>query len=121
MRFSPYLSFALIAVALFFGYVPTVCGYSAVSEVVPPPIRAGLAGVNTLANGLIVSALGPFLVGYFSDHIFPTPTGIRWAMVTMMGISAVGGTVALVVGLKPFRERMAQDRTNGTRAAVAYA
>lgn len=104
---SPYLSFALIAVALFFGYVPTVCGYSAVSEVVPPPIRAGLAGINTLANGLIVSALGPFLVGYFSDHFFPYPTGIRWAMLTMMAISAVGGAAALVVGLKPFRERMA--------------
>lgn len=119
---SPYLSFALLAIALFFGYLPTVCGFSAVSEVVPPPIRAGLAGISNLANGLIVSALGPFMVGYFSDHLYPTPTGIRWAMLTMMAISAIGGTAGLVVGLKPFRRRMAagvEVETFETGAAAA--
>lgn len=121
---SPYLALAFLTVALFFGYLPTVCGFSAVSEVVPPPIRAGLAGVSNLANGLIVSALGPFLVGFFSDHFYPTPTGIRWAMLTTLAVSAVGGTAGLLVGLGPFRRRMAagfETETLATSDAVSGA
>ena len=100
---TPYLSIACLTVAFLFGYLPTVGGYSAVSEVVPPPIRAGLAGLNTLSIGLITNSLGPFLVGFFSDHLYPTPDGIRWSLLTMTAISAIGGTAAVAVGLSPFR------------------
>ncbi len=93
---TPYLSLALLTLAFLFGYLPTVGGYSAVSEVVPPPIRAGLAGFNTLTIELITNSLGPFLVGFFSDHFFPASDGIRWSLLTMTAISVVGGTLAVV-------------------------
>ena len=101
-----YLTLAMLSIAFFFGYLPTVGGYNAVAEAVPPPIRAGVAGISTLMFGIITNSIGPFLVGFFSDYFYPTPTGIRWSLFTMLAISAVGGTAAVAVGLVPFRNRI---------------
>ncbi len=105
---TPTLSMACLTVAFLFGNLPTVAGYSAVSEVVPPPIRAGLAGLNTLSIGLITNSLGPLLVGLFSDHLYPTPDGIRWSLLTMTAISVIGGTAAVTVGLSSFRRQISE-------------
>jgi MFS family permease len=119
---TPYLALTMLAIAFFFGYLPTIGGYSAVSEVVPPTMRAGLAGFNTLSIGLITNSLGPFMVGFFSDHLYPGTTGIRWAMLTMAAISAIAGTAAVAAGLGPFCKRIAQGvETEVTGAAVAPA
>jgi len=115
----------MLTIAFFFAYLPTIGGYSAVSEVVPPPIRAGVAGINTLTIGLITNSLGPFLVGLFSDRLYQTPSGIRWSLLTILVISAVVGTAAVAVGLGPFRKRMTEgvetaETSAGTRGAMGH-
>ena len=103
---GPNTALALFSVAFFFSYLPTVGGFSAVSETAPPAIRASVAGLNTLMVGLIVTSLGPYLVGSFSDHLFTGKLGIRWAMLMTLAISVLLGASIVLPGLKPLRRRI---------------
>lgn len=86
--------------------MPTVGGFSAISEVAPPSIRASVAGLNTLAVGLIATSLGPYLVGNFSDHFFPGRFGIRGAMLAMLAVSVLGGAACVLPSLKQLRKKI---------------
>jgi MFS family permease len=103
---TPQIALALLPIGYFFGYIPPMAAFTAMSEVLPPAIRARLTGLNTLAAGLITNSLGPFLVGFFSDHFFPSQGGIRYALITTMLIGAVCGGAALAFGLAQYRKRM---------------
>lgn len=100
---SPWLALAFLPLASFWGYIPTVAGFSAMAEVVPAPIRARLAGLHTLANGIIANSLGPFLAGALSDHVFPSVHGLRWALISTMVIAAVVGSILVLQARGPYR------------------
>jgi MFS family permease len=51
---DPRLTVAILPLASFWGFVPSVAGFSAMGEALPPPVSARLAGLHTLANGLSV-------------------------------------------------------------------
>ena len=103
---GPSTALALFSVAFFFSYLPTVGGFSAVSEMAPPSIRASIAGVNMLTVGLITSSLGPYLVGIFSDRLFTGTLGIRWALLTTVAITTLCGAAFILPGLRPLRNRV---------------
>ena len=103
---GPKTALALFSAAFFFSYVPTVGGFSAVSEMTPPAIRASIAGLNTLTVGLLTTSLGPYLVGSFSDHFFHGRLGIRWAMLSTLAVSVLFGAAFVFPGLKPLRSRI---------------
>lgn len=92
---NPILSISAFVVFAFWGFVPTIAGYSMLSLALPPMIKARLAGLNTLTYGLITNSLGPFLVGLFSDIFFPGPEGIRFAMLLLLVIGTTIGVVLL--------------------------
>jgi MFS family permease len=106
---NPYLSLALLSGAFFCGYVPSVAGFSAMGEVLPPRTRARLAGLHTLTNGLIANSLGPFLVGFFSDALFPGADGIRYAMIMTVVIAAVLGSLSIAGGIASYRTVLASN------------
>jgi MFS family permease len=106
---TPQLAMALFVGSLFWSYVPSVAGFTAMGEILPADVRARLAGLHTFANGLISNSLGPFLVGLFSDRLFPQVTGIRYAMVATVVIAAVLGLASVVWGLGPYRRRFATE------------
>jgi hypothetical protein len=115
---TPELAMAVFTVAFLFGYLPAIGTYSAVSEVVPPSLRAAVAGVSTLMTGILTNSLGPWLVGMFSDHLFPTPAGIRWALLCMLASSAAAGSLVTRFGLQSLRERVGEsDTAPETRSA----
>jgi MFS family permease len=100
---DPTMSLVFFCGAFFCSYVPSVAGFAAMGEILPPGTRARLAGLHTLTNGLISNSLGPFLVGFFSDTFFPEAHGIRLAMVCTVVLAAVLGFLSIFAGLKPYR------------------
>ncbi len=103
---GPNTALAFFSVAFFFSYLPTVGGFSAVSEMAPPSIRASVAGLNMLTVGLLTSSLGPYLVGIFSDHLFTGRLGIRWALLATVAITTLFGAAIVMPGLRPLRRRI---------------
>jgi MFS family permease len=103
---NPYLAIGCFALSLFWAYVPSVAGFSAMAEILPPRTRAQLAGLHTLTNGLIANSLGPFLVGFLSDRLFRDEVGIRYAMSATVAIAAVTGLLSVIGGLRPYRDRL---------------
>lgn len=123
---TPQLAMGLFVGSLFWSYVPSVAGFTAMGEILPADVRARLAGLHTFANGLISNSLGPFLVGLFSDRLFPQPTGIRYAMAATVVIAAVLGLASVISGLGPYRRRFATEAPDARlspadKAAVAVA
>jgi len=97
-----------MGIASFFGYAPSIGGYVAMGEAVPSRIRARLAGVHILSVGLISNALGPLLVGMFSDGLFPQADGIRWALFVTVALAGVLGLAITASGLAAYRRRALQ-------------
>jgi MFS family permease len=104
---TPASSIACMSGMFFCAYIPSVAGFAAMGEILPPGTRARLAGTHTLANGLISNSLGPFLAGWFSDEFFPSPHGIRFALIATVLIAAVLGFASIFAGLAPYRRRYA--------------
>jgi MFS family permease len=100
---TPALSVALGCGAYFCAYIPSVAGFSAMGEILPAGTRARLAGLHTLANGLISNSLGPFLVGWFSDTFFPDAHGLRFALVATVLLADILGIASLWFALASYR------------------
>ncbi len=109
---GPFASLGLFAAAFFCSYVPSVAAFSAMGEVLPPNTRAQLAGLHTLTNGLISNSLGPFLVGFFSDTLYPFENGLRYAMLTTVLIGGSLGLLSILSALSAYRRRMAEMAAN---------
>lgn len=113
---NPYVAVALFSCALVWSYVPSVASFTAIGEILPGSIRARLAGLHTLTNGLISNSLGPLLVGLLSDRLFTRQGGIRAALITTVLIAAAIGLASVVAGLPPYRRR--SERLAGEGAAI---
>lgn len=100
---TPGLMLAVLPLAAFWGYVPSVAAFSAMGEALPVRVRARLAGLHTLANGLIANSLGPFLVGVLSDRAFPQQDGLRWSLIVTLILAGVAGTVLIAQGRAAYR------------------
>lgn len=100
---TPGLTLAILPLAAFWGYVPSVAGFSMMGEAIPAPVRARLAGLHTLANGLIANSLGPFLVGALSDRVFPQGGGLRWALIVTLLLAGVTGAAMIAQGRRGYR------------------
>lgn len=102
---TPELALGLIALAAFWGYAPSIGGYVAMGEIIPSRIRARLAGLHILSVGLVSNSLGPFLVGFFSDNLFPQADGVRWALFLTVVCASTAGLAITASGLSNYRRR----------------
>ena len=102
------LSLVFFSLAFLFSYTPTVGAYAAVSEVAPAHLRGSIAGLIGFTNGMLTAALGPWLVGLLSDHLFPMPAGIRPALLTTVVLTATVGAFCVYAGLGSFRRLLAK-------------
>ncbi len=97
----------LLVSASFFTYLPGVAMYSSMGEVLPPATRGRLTG-NIIAVGILTGSAGPYLVGLFSDRLFPTPAGISQSLaLTFTSVTILGVAVALS-GMAAYRRRVFQ-------------
>ena len=97
----------LLVTASFFTYLPGVSMYSSMGEVLPPATRGRLTG-SIIAVGILTGSAGPYLVGLFSDRLFPTPTGISRALALTFTSVTILGTVIALSGLAAYRRRVSE-------------
>ena len=104
---TPWQALGLFGLGSFWAYTPSVACFAALGEAIPSPVKARLAGVYTLSNGVISNSVGPFLVGWMSDRVFAGPGGLRCALAATLAISGVGGAALILPALGQYRRRMA--------------
>ena len=61
-----------------------------------------------LILNLIASGLAPFLVGYFTDHLFRDPAAVGQSL-ALVGVAAPVAALFLAIGLGAFRRASLQD------------
>lgn len=112
----PLLAIGMLLLGAVWAYVPSIAGFVSLAETLPPAAKARLTGLHTLCNGVIANSLGPFLVGFFGDRLFPGEAGIRYALIATLAIACTVGTALLSVGLTPYRKYyIARTRDTGIR------
>lgn len=100
------VSLVFVTLGMFFSYMPTICALSVMGESLPAPIRARLAGFNTMSNALICNSLGSLLVGLFGDRLFSGNASVAHALALVIVIGVfVGGGITLI-GMPAYRRRM---------------
>ncbi len=107
---SPPLAIAALALASFWGYVPSVAIYASLADVLPAGARGRFAGFNTLVIGVITNSVGPFAVGSLNDRVFPHPDGIRLSLLTTLVTSMLLAVALIVPTLRLYRRRLAEMR-----------
>lgn len=100
------LALLFVTIGAFFSYAPTVAAFSVMGEALPAPIRARLAGLNTMSNAVICNSLGSLLVGLFGDRLFPGDTGVAQALACVIALGVIIGGGLVLAGLPTYRRRM---------------
>jgi MFS family permease len=100
------LALAFVTIGTFFSYAPTISALSVMGEALPAPIRARLAGFNTMSNAVICNSLGSLLVGVFGDRLFSGDTSIAHALACVIGIGTILGGGLVLLGLPTYRRHM---------------
>lgn len=108
------LALAILPIATFCGYIPSIAGFTAMGEGLPSSVRARLAGLHTLANGIISNSLGPFLVGFFSDTVFAFEAGIRYSLIVTILIGGCAGIYLLNQGRSSHRALVQAQESLGS-------
>lgn len=107
------LSLAFITIGMFLSYIPTICALSVMGESLPAPIRARLAGFNTMSNALICNSLGSLLVGIFGDRLFSGNASTAHALALVIMIGLISGGIVILTGMPAYRRRMRLLATEG--------
>lgn len=81
--------------------------YTGFAQITPNALRAQVMALQTIASGLVALTAGNFIVGFLSDTVFTSPTGIAQSL----------GTVFFVCGLAAFLILMASRRSFRTASA----
>lgn len=95
-----------VTIGAFFAYPPSVSALSVMGEALPAPIRARLAGFNTMSNAIICNSLGSLLVGMFGDRLFSGTHSIAHALACVIALGLALGGGIILLGLPAYRRRM---------------
>jgi MFS family permease len=82
--------------ALFFTSSPFGLAYGSLPVITPGSRRAVVTSVFMLVVSLGM-LLGPPLAGLFNERIFPSPTGVRWSLLTLTPILGITGLCLLAL------------------------
>lgn len=105
------LSLVLLAAGFFFGLGPGTGSFVFMGDVLPAPIRARLAGFNTLSVSVICNTIGPYMVGLLSDRVFQTPAGLADALATVDVAAALIGAGVVLAGRRLYAASMDRRAT----------
>lgn len=83
--------------------------YSGYAQITPNELRGQVMALQTIATGLVALTLGNFMVGFFSDTLFPDGSGIGWSLGIVFFGCGLAATVVLVAGRRAFRAAAAAN------------
>ena len=69
--------------------------------ITPPHLRAQVAAVYQLVVS-VGMMLGPPLAGFFNEHVFPDPGGVRHSLITLTLVFGGLGVILLWAGRRPY-------------------
>lgn len=77
--------------------------YSGISLITPNELRGQVMALHNVCSGLIALTAGNFIVGFFSDTIFPQAGGISYALGLVFLVFGLSAAVVLAIGRGAFR------------------
>lgn len=77
--------------------------YTGLAQITPNNLRSQMMALQTISAGLIALSAGNFIVGWLSDHVYPTPTGIAWALATVFFACGLSAFLVLLGTRRSFR------------------
>ena len=103
--FCPYLFFATLAVA---------AAPAAIQLITPNQMRAQISAAWMLFLNLLSATAGPTAVGIYTDYIFKSDDAISYSMALANVLALPLSGLCLWLGLRPFRETIAERTTAET-------
>lgn len=105
---NPTLALVLMAPLVFFICCGVTAAPTGLQLITPNRYRAQVSAIYMLILNLIASGLAPFLVGYFTDHLFRDPAAVGQSL-ALVGVAAPVAALFLAIGLGAFRRASLQD------------
>jgi len=82
----------------------TVSTFTALNRITPNELRGQIIAVFSLCTGLFSLTVGPFSVGFLSDHVFGHQGGIGKALASVLAVSGILGVLLYSLGRPRYRE-----------------
>jgi len=82
----------------------TVSTFTALNRITPNELRGQIIAVFSLCTGLFSLTVGPFAVGFLSDHFFGPHGGIGKALAAVLAVSGILGVLLYGMGRPRYRE-----------------
>jgi MFS family permease len=113
MALAPSASAALLLLApvTFFMAWPPGLSVAALQAVTPSDIRGRIIGLYLVITNFLSFTLGPLLVGFLNDAVFPGRSGIGFTLAALAAVAYPLAALCLWTALKPFRTALELART----------
>jgi MFS family permease len=76
---------------------------AALQMITPNRLRARVSAFYLTVINLVGLAIGPVVVGFMTDHLFGTPTGVRYSIALISAFTGPPMVVFMLLALKPYR------------------
>jgi len=94
---------ACLVVAVFFIGLPIGCGYAGLQLIFPNQVRGAVSAAVIFAVALIGLTLGPFLPGFFNDHLFHSERMLGSSIALTVLLACALGATAVIVTVPRYR------------------
>lgn len=106
---APLMPTPELALALFLPYLILLpMGFVgvpiAIQTVIPNQLRAGVSAAQLTAMNLVGLGIGPLLVGFMTDHLFPSSNGLRYSLSLVCALCVPILTLLFLLTRKAYRE-----------------
>jgi MFS family permease len=97
------LSLALVLIVFFLKPMAFALAPLSLQLVIPNQLRSTTTALYFTIINLLGLLIGPTSVGLMTDRLFTGPTGVRYSMVVMTGITVPLMVLLLVAAIRPFK------------------
>jgi MFS family permease len=84
-------------------------GPMAVNQVTPNQYRASVSAVYLFVVNALGLGIGPTLVPLLNDHVFHDPSKIRYSLIIVVFLAAVGAAILLALVRPVYRQKLAES------------
>ncbi|MFN0123751.1 MAG: spinster family MFS transporter [Blastocatellia bacterium] len=98
----------LLVPAFFFLAMPIGSSYASLQLILPNQVRGQVGALQVFTLNLGGLILGPFLPGFFNDHLFHDPQMVGWSLALTVGLASLLSAILFYLTWRPYRRHYAQ-------------
>lgn len=98
----------LLVPAFFFLAMPIGSSYASLQLIMPNQVRGQVGALQVFTLNLFGLILGPFLPGFFNDHLFKNPKMVGWSLALTVGLASLLSAILFYATWRPYRTHYAQ-------------